>query len=534
MTFLHQLLGMASVNDERLWSTWAGPPSVTGMVVTPETALKVSTVWACVGLLADCVAMLPTIVYQRLADESRQRATNHPLYDLLHNQPNIHQTAFEFKNMMQGHLLLRGNAYAQIVPGARGPADQLIPLHPDRVTPETLPDGGLRYKIRQLDGTSRTFNDEDILHLKGLSMDGKTGLSIVAYARESLGLALAGEMSGARTFSNGSRPSGVLKMAGKLSKEGGKKLKDSWQDAQAGVGNTGKVAVLEEGLEWQAIGLNNRDTQWLESREFQAEDICRWFRVPPHMVALTSKATSWGSGIEQMGIGFVTYTLMPWLVRWQQAISRDLIIATQNYFVEFLVDALLRSDLKSRYDAYGIARNCGWMNVDEIRQRENMNPLPNGAGQIYLQPLNMSEPGGALAAPTAGPMVPTNSPLNDQRSGAEHAAGDNVYAARNVAPPPNSSAHYGQLLYEAAGRVVRKEIAAIRRAAKHGDFMPRVNEFYSTHAEFVAQSLRISLDVAEQYVAGQIEEIILAGVEGVDDWETRRVADLVNLALESK
>lgn len=507
MTFLQQLLGgpvAANPNDERLWSSWGGPLSATGMVVSPETALKVSTVWACVGLLSDCIAMLPLVVYERTRDGGRQRATTHPLYDLLHDQPNSQQTAAEYRGMMQGHLLLRGNAYAKIIPGPRGPADQLVPLHPDKVRLEETPDGRLRYKVREADGVERTYLDEDILHLRGLSADGKQGLSFIAYARETIGLAIASERSRARFFGNGSRLMGVLKTPGKLTPEAGKRVKASWDEAQAGVENSFRTAVLEEGLEWQSIGINYKDAQFIEGSEFTAEDICRWLRVPPHMVGLTSKSTTWGSGIEQMSLGFVTYTLLPWLVRWEQAISRDLIVATKKYFVEFLTDALLKGDLKSRYDAYAVARNNGWLNVDEIRQRENMNPLPDGQGQKYLQPLNMTDVG----------------------------------APPSPAYTPEGGAHYEQLLTEAAGRVVRKETAAIGRlSGKHAeqsdDWRAAVNDFYADHARFVAQTLRVHPRTAQVYVNEQLGELFGGGAPMMADWEVRRVADLVQMAKEA-
>lgn len=249
-------------------------------------------------------------------------------------------------------------------------------------------------------------------------------------------------------------------------------------------------------MEWQAIGLNNKDSQFLESREFQAEDICRWFRVPPHMVGLTSKSTSWGSGIEQMSIGFVTYTLMPWIVRWQQAITRDLILAPQKYFVEFVVDALLRGDTLARFNAYQIARNNGWMNVDEIRQRENMNPLPDGTGQVYLQPLNMQ-------------------PVGEPQLGA---GGSNTERLRAIAQ-------------ESAARVVRKEVAALTKAANRGRLDAELAEFYGEHAGFVAQTLAVPLDVAQRWVSEQQAEIAEHGAQGMGDWETRRTAALVALVL---
>lgn len=501
MTFLQQLLGMATggaVNDERMWSTWSGPITAAGVPVSAESALKISTVWACTGLISESIAMLPKLVYERLGDDARQRATNHPLYYPLHQQPNAYQTSVEFFDMMTGHAILRGNAYARIQSGPRGFVDQLTPLHPIYVTPEETPDGNLRYVYRAPNKPPEALTDDQVLHIKGRSSDGKVGMSVITHARESMGLAMAAENYGGRFFANDSRPGGVLKHPATLKEGAGKRLKESWQAAHSGA-NAHSVAVLEEGMEWQSIGLPNKDAQFLETREFQAEDICRWFRVPPHMVGLTSKSTSWGSGIEQMSIGFVTYTLMPWIVRWQQAITRDLILAPQKYFVEFVVDALLRGDTLTRYNAYQIARNNGWMNVDEIRQRENMNPLPDGKGQVYLQPLNMQPVG----EPTA-----------------------TISAATSDNPRLHSIAR------EAAARVVRKEIAALTKAQKRGDFMAAVNEFYAGHIETVQQTLAVSADVAMRWVNAQRDEILQRGADGIADWETRRVSDLVALVLD--
>jgi HK97 family phage portal protein len=392
MSFILQLLGASpgssvDPNEERFWAALA-PAAASGMSVSPETALRISAVWACVGLLAETIASLPFVMFKRLADGGRERDPSHALYRLLHNQPNAWQTAFEFREMLTAHALLRGNGYAEIVPGVSGAVEQLIPNHPDRVRVEDLPGGGFRYQVKQGDGSERPVNAEDMFHLRGLSLDGVTGLSVVAYARESMGLSLAAERYGARFFGNDTRPGGILKKEGKLSPEAAKRLKDTWESAHAGVGNSHRVAVLEEGLEWQQIGMAPEDAQFLQTREFQAEDVARWFRVPPHMIGLTSKATSWGSGIEQLSMAFVTYTLLPWLQRWQQCVSRDLITKPDEHFAEFVVDGLLRGDTKSRYGAYAVGRQWGWLSVNDIRRLENMNPIGE-SGDQYLRPLNM-------------------------------------------------------------------------------------------------------------------------------------------------
>jgi len=479
--------------DERFANVLGGQ-TVAGVAVGPDSALKLSTVWACDRLLCETVGSLPAIVFERLADGGRRRATAHPLYDVLHRQPNAHQTPIEFFDFLTHSAIMRGNGFARIVAGPRGFADQLVPIHPDYVRMERMTNGGLRYKVAEPGKLPETLGDDEVLHLKGMSADGATGQSVISYARDSLGLGLAAERYGARFFRNNAEPRGVLKSAKGLSPEAGKRLKDSWDEAHIGE-NQNRVAVLEDGLEYQAVGLNNKDSQFLESREFQAEDVCRWFRVPPHMVGLTSKVTSWGSGIEQLGIGFVVYTLMPWLVRWQQAISRDLILAPQKYFVEFLVDALLRGDQKGRYDAYAIGVDKGWLSPNDVRRLENMNP--RDGGEAYVQPeSNNLAPAALLAAPE----------------------------------PAATSGHYAVLLRATAERIARKETAALTKAfARAGDDggYAVVKAFFSDHAAFVAAVLGVSLAAAESYVAGR------ATSEYSEDWEAQSVDALLALVTEA-
>lgn len=483
MSYLSLLLGSpaprADINSDLAFMASASV-TASGQSVSPASALKISTVWACVSLLADTIAQLPKIVYQTAADGSKSRATNHPIYDLIHTQPNADQTAFEFFEMLTGHLLLRGNAYARILPGARGFADQLIPLHPDKVRAERLTNGKRRYHV---DGVGH-LNDDEILHVRGLSDDGLTGLDPISFARESFGLALAGERYGSRFFGNSALPSGVIQVDKPLSPAAAQRLKANWESANSGA-NSQRTAVLEEGAKWQQMSVDPRNAQFLELREFQAEDVCRWFRVPPHMVGLTSKATTWGSGIEQMSMGFVTYTLVPWLVRWQQAISRDLILAPQTYYVEFLTDALLRGDTLARYNAYAIGKEKGWLSTNEIRTRENLNPVPGG------------DDFGAASPATI--------------------------------PAASSNAHYEKLLRETAGRVVRKEIAAMTKAAKRDDFAQAMADFYADHGEFVSKTLHISDAAAADYAALQVQELTERGPEAMADWDPRKIDYLVEV-----
>jgi len=492
MSYLSQLFGArpqaGSLTVDQAFAV-ASSTSTAGESVSQDTALKISTVWACVGLISESIAMLPAVVYQRMSDGGKQRADNHPLYDLVHRQPNDQQTAFEFFEQMTMAVAMRGNAYAKILPGPRGFADQLRPVHPDLVRVEKLTDGTLRYKIQ---GDDKAYLDGEILHLRGRSKDGVLGLDPVSYARESFGLALAGERFGSRFFGNGANPGGVLETDKELSIDGAKRLKANWEAATTG-SNTLRAAVLEDGVKWKPMTIDPRNAQFLEGREFSAEEVCRWFRIPPHMVGLTSKATTWGSGIEQMSMGFVTYTLMPWLVRWQQAISRDLILAPNTYIVEFLTDALLRGDTLARYNAYTIGLENGFLNIDEVRAAENRNPVPGGS--IYRTP----------PAPT--PIVPASA--DRQQNG-----------------------HYAQLLREAAARVVRKEIAAMTKAAKRADFADVAGAFYADHADHVAQTLHIDVTVAQGYCADQVAELIERGPEAMADWDPRRIDYLVEVSHE--
>lgn len=504
MKLLGQTAPAASVNEAQAsthpWTNpgwWGGMgDSVAGVAVGPDTALKISTAWACVGLLSETIAGLPLVIYQWLENEDgRERARNHPLYAILHDGPNNDQTAFEFVQMMQAHALLRGSGYALIKPGPRGFVDQLIPLHPDNVQKERLTNGLIRYTVTHANGNTKHYQADEIFEVGGLSLDGVKTLSVIGYARDSFGLTLAAERYGGRLFRNDSRPGGILRTDKKLTPEAAKRLKLGWNAAHTGEGQHG-VAVLEEGLEWQQVGISPEEAQFLGTREFQAEDVCRWFRVPPHMVGLTSKATSWGSGIEEMSIGFITYTLRPWLTRWSQAVNRDLILANNRYFADFVIENLLRGDIAGRYSAYSVGRQWGWLSVNDIRRFENMNPIENG--NAYLQPMNMTE------------------------AGAPPSTGSGTGAAND---------HYRLLAREAAGRLVRKERAAVGRIfEKGGEVETAVKAFYETHAELTAQTMQMSLTTAQMYCGERQAAALAAGgwTEGRDE---ELIDDLVGLAL---
>jgi HK97 family phage portal protein len=332
--------------------------------------------------------MLPLVIYRRTSD-GKERAPMHPLYTLLHDQPNRWQTSFEWREMMAGHLALRGNAYSeQISTGGRG-ISELIPLHPDRVRPFWAPDKRVAYEYVPEEGPSRVILQDEMLHIRGLGFDGLRGMNPIECQRETIGMTMAVNEHGARMFSNGTRLSGVLEHPHRLGEESARRLKDSWQAAYAGTGNSGKTAVLEEGMKWHSVALSNEDAQYLETRKFQIADIARMFRIPPHLIADLDRSTN--NNIEHQGMEFVVHSMGPWFKRFEQAIQRDLITQKNTYFAEFLVDALLRGDSDARSNLYKSGILDGWMTRNEVRAKENMNPL-EGLDEP-LVPLNMATPG---------------------------------------------------------------------------------------------------------------------------------------------
>lgn len=367
-----------------LWEALGGVKSKSGASVTPDSALTSAAVYACVRVLAESIASLPLIVYKKRADGGKDVATDHYLYPILHDSPNSFQTSFEFREMQTGHIALRGNGYSLKVKRADGRIAELIPLNPAAMKIE-VKDGALLYRYAYIDGKQKTFPQDEIWHVKGLSSDGYVGLSPVTLAREPIGLSLAAQDHGARLFSNGARPGGVLSMPGRLSEDAAKRLKASWQEAYTG-DNAYKVAVCEEGLTWASVGMSNEDAQFLQSRQFQVEEIARIFRVPCVLIGHPDKTATYASA-EQFFLSFVVHTIRPWLVRYEQSINKYLFTETerkQGYFAEFKVDGLLRGDIASRYNAYAIARQNKWMNANEIRALENMNPIEGG--EVYENP----------------------------------------------------------------------------------------------------------------------------------------------------
>jgi len=357
--------------------------TTSGKTVNERTAMQTTAVYACVRILAETIASLPLHVY-KYTDRGKEKALDHRLYYLLHDEPNPEMTSFVFRETLMSHLLLWGNAYAQVIRDGRGNVLALYPLLPDRMTVNRSLDGELFYEYHKGTGTVILRRDE-VLHIPGLGFDGLVGYSPIAMAKNAIGMAIATEEYGAKFFANGANPGGVLEHPGVVKDPA--RIRESWNAVYQGSGNAHRVAVLEEGMKFQSIGIPPEQAQFLETRKFQTEEICRIFRVPPHLVANLDKATF--SNIEHQSISFVVHTIRPWLVRLEQGMNKALLSKSEKgqYFVGFVVDGLLRGDYASRMQGYAVGIQNGFLSPNDIRALENMNSIEHG--DIYAMNGNM-------------------------------------------------------------------------------------------------------------------------------------------------
>ena len=352
--------------------------------ITHDTAMQIETVFACVRVISETIASLPVILYERVSDREKRRATEHPLYKLLHDQPNEAMTSFEFREVAQSHLELRGNFYAEIVRDAANRVVALYPLPADKIRAESK-GWQIVYKVQTANG-NETVSADRILHLKFLpGTDGLVGLDPIAACRESLGISWAAREFGATFFGNGSTFGGFLEHPGEMSQEAQMRLIETLENRHKGVNKAHRLGVLEEGMKYKQIGVAPENAQFLETRRFQVTDIARIFRVPPHMIGDLDRATF--SNVEQQAIDFVVHSIRPRLVRWEQALNRALLSDAdrKRYYFEFLVDGLLRGDILARYQAYQIGINTGFLSRNEVRNIENLNPA-DGLDEYLVQP----------------------------------------------------------------------------------------------------------------------------------------------------
>ena len=370
--------------------------STAGKRVNERSAMQMTAVYSCVRILSESVASLPLHLYRYTKNGGKEKAVDHSLYFLLHDEPNPEMTSYVFRETLMTHLLLWGNAYAQIIRNGKGEVIALYPLMPDRMTVDRNEKGELYYEYQMSSDDAKINKEstvklkrEDVLHVPGLGFDGLVGYSPIAMAKNAIGLAIAAEEYGSKFYANGAAPSGVLEHPGTLKDPS--KVRESWTQTFGGSANANKVAVLEEGMKYTPISIAPNEAQFLETRKFQINEIARIFRVPPHMVGDLEKSSF--SNIEQQSLEYVQYTLAPWIARFEQSMVRALLSVSEkkDFFIKFNVDGLLRGDYQSRMSGYATARQNGWMSANDIRELENLDRIPaEQGGDLYLINGNMT------------------------------------------------------------------------------------------------------------------------------------------------
>lgn len=510
--------GYSPIDD--YWYQPVGMQSGAGIMVTPETAMRISAFFACLRVIGETVLTAPLKVYRRLPNGDREEAPEHPLWPILHgDDPNDDQTSAEWRETHTIHTAMRGTSWSEIRPGSRGPISELAYIHPDRVKVERLSSGMLRYKVMdENSGIEQVWAADRLFRFPGLSSNGVTGVSVLEHARESLGISLALQQYAGRSFNNGVRTSGVLESPGALKdQETVERLRRQWQDTYGGSANAGKTVILEQGMVYKQVSMSNEDAQMLASEQWQVADIARWFRMPLIMIQEHEKSTSWGTGVEHQQIGFVVFTMLPWFIRLEKRVNKQLIAPLGgDYYAEFMVESLLRGDIKTMYEAFQIAAggNAPWMTRNEIRRKLNMN---RGGEELdeYLQPANMG-----VAGQDTSPPAPSPSP---RRGGLPSDA---------AAADPRLRT-YARVL---AGQIVRKESKAIEALArKHADdgagWERELGEFYGELVEDLSGRCQVEPSVARGYAERWRGRLMEGGAGAAEGWESAKSEELLGLML---
>jgi HK97 family phage portal protein len=460
-----------TLDDPAEWlvDVFGGGQADSGILVNSKTALTYSPVYRATALLARSVAKLPLLVYKRTGD-GKERATDHPAYNLLRQRPNSDMGAFKWKETCQARVLNKGNSYSYVIRDGSGKPIEIIPLVPDKTYP--VRENGILMYVTEVSGQIRKLPASNVLHIRGLGDDGILGQSVISYAKESLGLGMAAQKFGAVFFKNGAKPSIVLEHPANLSKPAAERLRDSWMTAHSGLDNAHKPAVLEEGMKVNAYSQSNEDSQLLGLLAANVRDVANWYGLPPHLLGDTTR-TAYAS-LEMENQSFLDNSLDPWLCLWEEECREKLLTEEEkrsdSHVIEFMRSALARANMSERYNAYTSALQNGWMSRDEVRARENLNPIPDGEGEKFFIPKNMDlsgeDPKKPPAAPPPQPFAPV--PPDDQGGGQEDDEADRY--ARVV------TAHRA-LMIDLAGRLGRRLLDGARKAARDPNgFMPWLDE----------------------------------------------------------
>lgn len=494
------------IDHDQVSLAFGGGLTYSGIAIGPDSALRLSAVYACTAIIAESTAALPLHIYEDLGDRGKRPAPEHPLQERLHDQPNRYQTAIEFREMMTAFALLRSAGIAeQRRTGRRGDVE-LIPLHPDCISREYTASGVERFRYYDplRNGEERVLIPDDLLILRG-----RFGRSVLDYARDDFGLALQQNRYAMALYKRGLRSPGALTHQHALSPKARRNLRKALDEYAAGGDNEGRPLLLEEGMTWTAIGLNNEQAQFLDSRKFSVAEVARWFRVPLHKIQDLDRSTN--NNIEQQAKEFVDDTMVPWCTRWEQSIRRDLIV-DHRFYAKHNIAGLLRGDTESRYKAYALAIQWGWMNPNEARELEDRNPY--AGGDLYQRPLNMER-------------------ITGDRTEASGFAYIDGGSGRVISLDDTTRSQLRVIVKDAAARAARKETAAIAKLAERTDatgpdWTSGVQDFYREHAEFIGSLLHVPDEAAQEYAAARCAAVLeLGAAAALPD-----VGALTNLALE--
>lgn len=505
--------------DDRYYSPSSSVYSRAGVHVSPESAMKAAAVYRCVSILSNVLAMFPKGMYEKF-ERGRRPAPEHPLDPIISFRPNRRQNAFEFWRQVAYHMVLRQNAYVQIVPGppGRGWVGELVPLNPDRISgPEEMPGGTLRYKYRTAQGTEiKMVGNVDIWHIQGLSSDGLRGLSMVEMASDSIGLSLAAERHAARFFERGVKPQGILQHEKTLKTETAKEMSESFGRVYGGEAGTGKVPVLWEGMKFNPVSMTLKDAEFLDSRKFSVSEIARWFGVPPHMVGDVERSTSWGTGIEQQGIQFLVYSLEPWITLLEQSIRFSLVVQPDRYYPKFNVNSILRMDAKSQADVFAVLIDKGILNPNECRELLERNPREGGDEYVDVTKETSSP------ATPATPSEPEEEEEDDEEE--EDTAARALETARALA-----SARVLELLEEERQALTR---LAKEHSKSRDGWRSAAAAFYGRFSGRVAAALTCDRGAAKQWCETRRGLVLSEGIGGLTDGRQSEASTaLVALAL---
>lgn len=519
---------------------WGGNASASGEVVTAETAMRVGAVYTAVKILAETLAMFPLNVYQRTyknGREGRQIAKDHPLQKLLHSdKTNNKQNCFEYKEMQQARLALRGNAYSYIQMNGKGQIQQLIPLHPDYIVAEEQ-ENSIIYSYYSKKGRI-AFAQDEILHIKCLPIDGIIGMSPIEQMVDMIGTTISMDKHGANSFKNGVKLGGILKYPKSLSPRTMETIRSSWERQYSGSNNSGKTAILEQGIEFEPIAMNNEQAQWLDAMKMKRSEIAGIFRIPPHMMGDLERATF--SNIEQMSLEFVQFTMMPWLVRWESAMNAALFTDAEQeeYFIKFNEKALLRGDGLARAQKLQIERMNGIITANEWRALEEYNPIEDESGDIYLIPMNMADASEPIDDKSSDGGQPPRTPGAQQQEPA--ATDSNLNRAEAGLSTAKFSEIFNPILLSTAERIAIREFKAQEKkedkAAWAKDYSAKNKETLSEFVEsiIVAASRAVSLKdknsiLIDRFVS-QYSESLESDIIGMKDLtqRTSQIAAKIN------